>query len=43
MNSIGVGEQLNVLHDNLNDFHVFIDNNNMNSNENNEQEHPKMI
>ena len=34
-NSIGVGQQLTVSHD-LNDFHVFNDNNKMNSNENNE-------
>ena len=40
-NRIGVGEQLHVSHD-LKNFHVFNDNNKMNSNENIEQEHPKM-
>ena len=42
MNIIGVSEQLNVSHD-LNHFHVFNDNNKMNSNENNKQDHPKIV
>ena len=39
---IDAGEQVNVSHD-LNDFHVFNNNNKMNSKENNEQEHPKVM
>ena len=41
-NRVGVGEQLNVSQD-LNNFHVFKDDNKMTSNENNEQEPPKMM
>ena len=38
----GVGEQLNVSQD-LKNIHVFNDNTKMTSDENNEQEHPKMM
>ena len=41
MNRECVGELLNVSHD-LNGFHIFNDNNKMNSNGNNEPEHPKI-
>ena len=41
-NRFGIGEQLSVSQD-VNNVHVFNDNNKMTSNENKKQEHPKMM